>query len=188
MRRTAGLLAGIALLAGCAGEPTATASADAAADAGSLAARLAQGENEHADVAALRAATARFHRIEVADAAGYDTQFPPGCFAIAEGAMGFHYLNGAAVGTLDVTRPQLVMYEPQKDGTMKLVGVEFIYPGLPTDPPPVLFGRAFQYNHVFSVWALHVWAWRENPRGLYADWNPLVSCEHASAVTTASHH
>lgn len=188
MRPTARLLAGLALLAGCGAEPTATGATPFAADARPLAARLAQGENEHADVAALRAATARFHRIEVAAAEGYGTQFPPGCFASAAGAMGFHYLNGAAVGTLDVTRPQLVMYEPQKDGSMKLVGVEFIFPGLPTDTPPVLFGRAFQYNDVFDVWALHVWAWRENPRGLYADWNPLVSCEHASAVTTAAHH
>lgn len=131
------------------------------------------------DLAALRSATAAFHRIEVASAAGYDAQFPPGCFASDEGAMGLHFLNGQNVGTLSVTRPQLVMYEPQANGSMQLVGVEYIVPGAPTDTPPRLFGRDFHYNPVFEVWVLHVWAWRHNPQGMFADWNPTVSCAHA---------
>lgn len=187
MRRTAQLLAGITLLGGCGGEPTATGiTADIQPRA--AAASQASGAAEHRDVAALRAATARFHRIDVAQAAGYDTQFPEGCFTSAAGAMGFHYLNGARVGTLDVTEPQLVMYEPQKNGSMKLVGVEYIVPGMPTDTPPVLFDHAFRYNPVFGVWVLHVWAWKNNPVGLYADWNPQVTCAHATAVSAVAHH
>jgi len=38
------------------------------------------------------------------------------------------------------------------------------------------------------VWALHVWAWRENPSGLYANWNPKVSCQYATNVVNMAHH
>jgi hypothetical protein len=31
-------------------------------------------------------------------------------------------------------------------------------------------------NHTFDVWALHVWVWKHNPSGMFADWNPQVSC------------
>lgn len=167
MRRTVQLLAGIALLGACGSEPTAT----------------------ETNLAALRAATDGFHRIDVAQAAGYDAQSPAGCFTNAAGAMGLHYLNGTKVGTLNVSQPQLLMYEPQQNGTMKLVGVEFIVPGAPADPPPVLFDQAMHYNATFGVWVLHVWAWQSNPRGIYADWNPQVTCAHATTVVSAvSHH
>jgi hypothetical protein len=102
--------------------------------------------------------------------------------------MGFHWLKGENLGKLEAARPQLVMYEPQQDGSMKLVGVEYIYPGAPTDVPPVLFGRPFVWNAVFQVWALHAWVWENNPRGMFADWNPRVSCEHAGVVARGSHH
>lgn len=182
MRRSAHLLAAIALLVGC-GEAPITEPAGAI-----RASALSQGSRAaaHADLAALRAATASFQRIEVAQAAGYDLQFPEGCFSSPAGAMGFHYLNGAKVGTLSVTEPQLVMYEPQKNGTMKLIGVEYILPGAPDDTPPVLFGQTFEYNTTFGVWALHVWAWKHNPHGLFSDWNPTASCEYAGVVSAAA--
>lgn len=28
-------------------------------------------------------------------------------------------------------------------------------------------------------WLLHVWVWKHNPNGMFEDWNPNVSCEHA---------
>lgn len=181
MRRITALLAGIALLGACTDASTDPAQPELEGIVGLT-------SSDQRDLASLRAATARFHRIEAARMAGYDTQFPAGCFASDAGAMGFHYLNESEVGTLDVTRPQLVMYEPQQNGTMKLVGVEFIYPGAPTDTPPVLFGQSFGYNDVFQVWVLHVWAWRHNPSGIFADWNPAVSCEFATSVSLSAHH
>lgn len=27
-----------------------------------------------------------------------------------------------------------------------------------------------------AIYELHVWVWRENPSGPFADWNPTVSC------------
>ena len=28
-----------------------------------------------------------------------------------------------------------------------------------------------------AFYELHVWAWKDNPRGSFADWNPSVSCD-----------
>lgn len=174
MRRIAGSLFAMLLLAACASEPT-TPFTDGARPDMQAAAR--------SDLAALRAATARYHRIDVAKAEGWDTQFPPGCFttgSAATGAMGYHWLRAENVGTLDPSKPQLLIYEPQQNGEMRLVGMEFIYPGAPTDEAPVLFGEQFHYSARFQVWALHVWAWRDNPLGLHADWNPMVTCAYAA--------
>jgi hypothetical protein len=71
---------------------------------------------------------------------------------------------------------------------MRLVGVEFILPGSPSDTPPVLFEQPFTYNFTFSVWALHVWAADNNPSGLYANWNPRVSCQYATTLAAHAHH
>jgi len=185
MRGMTVLLAGIILLTACGSTGTGT---DAASP--NRAALLAKGADaqENKDLAALRSATEKFHKIEVAAQAGWNEQVPPGCFTSPDGSMGYHFRNLANVGTLDPSAPQFVMYEPQKDGSMRLVGVEFIALGAPTDTPPVLFGQNFQWNSTFGIWALHVWAWRENPSGLYANWNPKVSCQYATNVVAMAHH
>jgi hypothetical protein len=61
---------------------------------------------------------------------------------------------------------------------LRLVGVEYVVPfGAWTAPePPVLFGQHFHRNETFGLWALHVWVWQHNPSGLFADWNPRVTC------------
>ena len=44
-------------------------------------------------------------------------------------------------------------------------------------------GQHFQYvstpnRHLLpAFYELHVWAWRDNPHGMFVDWNPTVSCE-----------
>lgn len=187
MRRMTALLAGIVLLSGCENSKATGTDATPAAYRGALSASRADAQ-EHKDVAALRAATEKFHKIELAAQAGWNEQVPPGCFTSQVGSMGFHFRNLSKVGTMNPTEPQFVMYEPQKDGSMRLVGVEFIFPGSPTDTPPVLFGQPFQYNTTFGVWALHVWAWRENPSGLYSNWNPNVSCQYAANIVAMAHH
>jgi hypothetical protein len=53
--------------------------------------------------------------------------------------------------------------------------------------PPSVLGQVFHYTpspHRYGIpafYALHVWAWRSNPHGVFADWNPKVSCEDHSA-------
>jgi hypothetical protein len=36
-----------------------------------------------------------------------------------------------------------------------------------------------------AFYELHVWAWRDNPNGTFADWNPKVSC---ADVEGEAHH
>jgi hypothetical protein len=183
MRITVPLLVGLALLGGCADAGPTTPDAALSPDAAHAALSAAALQ----DRAALRAATAPFHRIEAADRAGWSTNFPEGCMEGPQGGMGFHFANFSTLGTLEVTRPQLLMYEPVRNGRMRLIGVEYLYPGLPTDTPPTLFGQPFHWNEQFAIWALHAWVWEHNPAGTFADWNPRVSCRYAGDATTMSH-
>lgn len=143
------------------------------------------------DLAAAYRATAPFHRIEAAQAAGWQSdvtgclEFPDGYEEFGPGAMGHHYLNFDHYldgGQLDPAKPEALLYETQADGSLRLTAVEYIVPeaDLPrTAPPPVMFGREMMFHQEFSAWALHVWLWLPNPYGLFADVNPLVGCEHA---------
>jgi hypothetical protein len=144
------------------------------------------------DIRDLRQAMAPNHRFEVGTAEGaWSDQFPPGCFTSAAGAMGYHYHNTANDGVLDVTRPQLIIYEPEKNGQMRLVAVEFFSAAPQSGPAPHLFGQDFHFNSVFQLWVLHVWAFQENPRGIFQDWNPKVSCRFANeppVVFSGAHH
>ncbi|HEX7049727.1 MAG TPA: hypothetical protein VF188_05895 [Longimicrobiales bacterium] len=139
-----------------------------------------------------RSATEPFQQIQNANDAGYDVlvAHPTNgntCLRHPElGAMGVHYLNAGLVdGTVAVATPEVVIYEPQADGSLELVGVEYIIPFAirgDDQTPPVLFGREFRRNYTFNLWALHAWVWRDNPSGVFSDWNPDVSCEHEDAV------
>jgi hypothetical protein len=167
MRGTA-LFVGIALLAGCGDDPSGT---------------------ESQNLAQLRTLTAPYQSFEAGKAAGYDAPFM-GCFANDSGAMGIHYQNTAIDPTAmpSVTKPPFLMYEPQQDGTMKLVGVEYVKAAPSTDPAPTLFEQQFTYNTGLQIWALHVWAWKDNPAGLYANWNPTVTCQFAPQTAVMGHH
>jgi hypothetical protein len=120
-----------------------------------------------------------------------------------EGAMGIHYANGALIpdGVLDATTPELLIYE-QRHGRLRLVGVEFLvlaaqWDDQPDNPDgaPVLQGQLFNYvgapnrYGLPAFYELHVWAWRDNPKGPFADFNPDVSCaEYAGEGTPAMNH
>lgn len=157
---------------------------DGSAAAVSPSARLALGAEVNKDLAALRRLTAAFHNFGKATAAGWSAQITPCLEDPALGAQGFHYGNPAFIdGEANVLEPELLLYEPQLNGKLRLVGIEYIVPFTivpPTADPPMLFGQDFHQNFVFGVWALHVWVWRHNPSGLFADWNPEVSCEAAA--------
>jgi hypothetical protein len=177
-------LAAAALTTGCGGE--APAITESAAAAG-LQARAA-GPAELQGLAAARAATARFHRFDVADEAGYDFLFMDMCMEDGGGAggMGYHYVDTRLLDAeLDVAHPEAVMYEPGTNGQLRLVGLEYVIPAAAwTSPnPPELLGQQLTLN-AFDLWALHVWIWKDNPSGIYADWNPTVSCANAGAVTS----
>jgi hypothetical protein len=134
-------------------------------------------------LAALRALTARFHDFEVARAAKYDTRITS-CFSDpTQGGMGYHYGNPQLIdGTPDADNPELLLYEPQKDGSLRFVAVEYVVPfdAWTAPQPPELYGIPFHRNEAFGLWVLHVWHFRDNPSGIFMDWNPKVSCKFAT--------
>lgn len=135
----------------------------------------------------VRDATERFQDVEVAKAEGYALQF--GCVSGSDsGAMGMHFVNGALVGDpeIDPTRPEIVIYEPQPNGRLKLVGADFLVLADAWNAkhaaPPQLKGQLF---HLFEApnrfglpafYTLHVWAWKDNPTGTFVNWHANVSC------------
>lgn len=146
----------------------------------------------NAQLAALRTAAEPFKKIEDARDAGYEVlvSHPTNgdrCLTHAQlGGMGFHYLNPDLLDdSVSVTSPEVVIYEPQPDGSLELVAVEYAVPfAIRSDDqtPPILLGQEFRRNYTFDVWALHAWAWRDNSSGVFSDWNPDISCEVADAV------
>ena len=131
----------------------------------------------------VRSANSRFQDVKVAIAEGYS---PIPCTSgIDGGAMGVHYVNGEFLKdeTPDIKRPQAVMYEPLPNGKMELIAVEYIS----SKGPASLEGQLFSFTGAPNryglgpFYELHVWAWKPNPRGVFADMNPSVTCQHAHA-------
>lgn len=149
-------------------------------------------EEVNARLAELRGATESFKRFEDANTAGYDVlvAHPTNgqvCFRHDQlGAMGVHYLNAALVDdVVSVTAPEVLIYEPRSDGSLELVGAEYVIPFTlhgDDQAPPILFGQEFRRNDTFGLWTLHAYAWKPNPNGTFADWNPNVSCQHEGTL------
>ena len=149
-------------------------------------------------------AVARFNSFDQAERAGY--LLPPGepCVASPAGTMGFHVINPARLADLDVDplQPEILLYTPNENGKLKFVGIEYWAialakneSGPPTpwfspDPPPLgffnpaptLFGQTFDGpmagHNAEMPWHydLHVWVADSNPSGLFAPFNPALSC------------
>jgi hypothetical protein len=142
-------------------------------------------------IKAVREATERFKEVRVAENEGYALMF--GCVTGPDsGAMGLHYVNGNILQTneLNPAKPTIVIYEPQPDGTLRLVGADFVVFADAWDKknqgPPQLLGQLFHYFEApnrFGLppfYTLHVWAWKDNPNGAFVNWHPNVSCQHFS--------
>lgn len=148
----------------------------------------AQGGNPHSALAQARAATAQFHNVDRALEAGYlpTDQCAPG--------MGYHYVNPDLFGPgVDPAKPEALLYADKPGGGLRLVGVEYIEfapPGAePAEDPhqvdpngPQLFGQHFNglmagHGPGMPVhWDLHVWIWKQNRQGMFAQENAAVTC------------
>ena len=132
--------------------------------------------DQQGDLNALFAATVAYKDFSRAEADGYSERLTD-CMADASGGMGFHYGKVALIdGAVRVEEPEILMYEPQADGSLQFVGVEYVMPLSASATPPSLYGLQFHRNEAFQLWVLHVWLYRENPSGMFSDWNPTVSC------------
>ena len=158
---------------------------------------LASAGDDHSETAVAASATARFHDLDAAKAAGWNALVTDvnGITCIADpsvpsaGGMGVHYANLSLLGdggAIDPTRPEALVYAPNADGQPKLAALEYIlfaseWPGGLNDPP-TLFGHQFFYTGypnrygLPAFWALHVWIWHPNPAGTFQPWNPSVHC------------
>jgi len=211
--RTCFVLTGLGLACAAAGcsdinnpaRPTAAPGATAAvAPSDSL---VTAGFDVGPELAQVRRATAQFHDISAAYAVGYTTEHEP-CVSSPAGVMGVHAPNFALLGdqAIDPLRPELLLYEPTREGGFKLAGVEYFqvvllrnretqavgprFDSTPWDPAqfevvnaaPQLFGESFHLAPppVPTVpwhWSLHAWIWTPNPAGIFSDWNPSLRCE-----------
>ena len=190
----------------------AAASAGAFAMAIPLAAQAPAGEPSLEQV---RAATGRFQDVKVALAEGYIRDPMDVCDSADMmgkparlGAMGIHFFRPDLLGIsappnprvdgngthTDFLKPAILIYEPQANGSLRLVAVENLvfqkswhasgHGGPPTyqgvaydnmkDDPATKIDEAHMFEPHYDR---HVWLYRDNPNGIYAQFNPNVSCK-----------
>lgn len=163
----------------------------------------------------IRAATAKYQDVKVALADGYIADPANMCETASMmgrdptvGAMGIHYFRPDLLGITappnprvdgtgthtDWLKPGILIYEPQADGSLKLVALEnlvFAKAWMAThDQPPTFRGKSFDHMkddpatpldeaHNFEEhYDQHLWLYRHNPNGLLAQFNPNVTCAH----------
>jgi hypothetical protein len=139
-------------------------------------------------LAAVRQATERFHDVGAAGPAGYDLFYVCTDNEGLDAAMGQHFADVPKVldPAIDALDPEVLVYEPKPGGGYRLVAVEYVVFQESWDAlhpnPPQLFGQTFtpvpagnRYG-LPDFYELHAWIWKGNPRGVFDDWNPTVSC------------
>ena len=157
---------------------------------------------ESALVQAVRSATEKYRTVRSIEGPGDGYELKFGCVSGGDfGAMGMHFVNFKLVdGEVDVTQPEIILFEPTPNGGIRITGADFVVPVAAWDAahaippavhaaPPELGGQLF---HLFDApnrfgldpfYTLHVWAWKDNPNGTFANWNPDVSCDAFNAST-----
>jgi hypothetical protein len=138
------------------------------------------------DLERMRGALARYNSVENAERDGYFAASP--CESSPAGAMGIHYINPALLAPgIDPLRPELLLYLPDERGNLKLIGVEYMSVDADqdlgtADDRPTVFGQPFDgpmTGHAPGMpihYDLHVWLFEANPAGVFAAWNPAISC------------
>ena len=116
-----------------------------------------------------RIATAKYHNFDNAIRDGYVD------INVVVPEMGYHYLKMEYLdGTFEYGKPEILVYNKEENGRMKLVALEYATPVSAT-PPAGFTGN----DDVWSVyqgvlWTLHAWVWEYNPEGVFNPTNPLI--------------
>jgi hypothetical protein len=147
------------------------------------------------DRATIRRATAHYQNVGKAEADGFVQLYD--CIADLQepsrGAMGVHYINPERFDDqLIVDEPEALVYEPLPNGKLKLAAVEYIVPAAAWDSDaaaPEFLGQELAYkttmgkygedDGIAPYYEVHVWDWKRNPAGRFADWNADISCPPA---------
>ena len=167
------------------------------------------------DLDVIRAATEKYKDVSIALAEGFIPDPSGQCVSAAAeglpaewGGMGIHYLNpkllqitageprvnGNSTHT-DFTRPAILLYEPQEDGSLVLLGIENLvwidaWKAAGNEDTPVFMGRKWdmmiddpatdgdEAHRFMPHYDQHVWLYRENPTGILNPFNPAATCEH----------
>jgi hypothetical protein len=149
-----------------------------------------------------------FKNVAYAESAGYRQGSPCEAHPTL-GAMGHHYVNprllgltapvnGRVNGTGTYTGtnpPPILLYVPDGEAGLKLAGIELLVFAdawhAENKQPPKYRGREYNYMadnpntpqdeaHGFMPhYDLHIWLFESNPSGMYAQWNPALSCSSA---------
>ena len=172
----------------------------------------AQGPNtatSSPDIEAARAALAKYSDPFAAIKDGYFStvacmDFPTGAkdgpVEYPPGAMGVHFLNAANIGpTLDPAKPQVLIYEPVGN-KLVLAGAEWFVPvQVAGDVAPTIFGQTLAgpmdgHEPIMPVglrhYDLHVWLWKDNPKGMFTSTNANLKCTPGAPYTVVmgDHH
>ena len=162
------------------------------------------------DLLAARAALAKYSDPFAAVKDGYFStvacmDFPKGMMDgsvdYPPGAMGVHFLNPANIGAkLDPAKPQVLIYEPVGD-KLVLAGAEWFVPveaaggTVPTIFGQTLAGPMDGHEPIMPTslrhYDLHVWFWKDNPRGMFTSTNAALKCAPGASYTVAygaDHH
>jgi hypothetical protein len=139
-----------------------------------------------------KALSAKYLDVRQAEKDGYVTEPGPDgkpvCVASPDGGMGIHYVQPQlAAQPPDYRKPAMLTYEPQPNGRLRLVALEYFkvaadQTGKDDSDRPYVFQQPFDgpmagHSPGMPVhYDLHVWLWKHNPSGLFAMWNPNVRC------------
>ena len=157
-----------------------------------------------ADLQAAKAALSKYADPIVAVRDGYFStvgciDFPQGAtdgpMVYPPGAMGVHFLNPANIGPkLDPTKPQILIYE-QVAGKLVLTAAEWFMPvQVAGGVAPSIFGQTLMgpmdgHEPIIPAslkhYDLHVWLWKDNPKGMFTSTNAAVKCDPSAAYTIA---
>ena len=126
----------------------------------------------------VRRATERFHSTTQAIIAGHEPS--DHCVSVPGlGGMGYHWANPSLVDPVfDPLKPEAVLYATGPGGKMRLIALEYIVVNV-GQPRPMFGDQPFDVGGAplpIPHWTLHVWLYENNPSGLFAPFNPNISC------------